>query len=125
MTKGGVESLSETERTLATAWLFEAGVGNSGFARYFSSRRGDLAFNAPRALRAIGATQMAQIAAEANAVFGAEGPPQRRAERQSLVMTLPESARLTFAALEKRFYRCNEDIDELLEAFLARQREPC
>ncbi|HEY0945143.1 MAG TPA: DMP19 family protein [Opitutaceae bacterium] len=124
LVKVGDGALTSTEKTLATTWLFEAGVSNSGFARYFASSRADLAFNAPAALRAIGALQMAEIAAEANAVFGPGGPPRNRAERRAIVATLPEEARRTFATLEVRFFRCSEDIDELLDRFLARQGGP-
>lgn len=119
----GIEALTETERTLAAAWLFAAGVGNSGFAGYFSGTRGDLAFCAPPALRAIGAPQLAEIAAEANAVFGVDGPPQSRAARRTFVRALPPSAQLTLDALDRRFHDSEEDIDALLEKFLARNGE--
>jgi hypothetical protein len=122
LAKRGFEALTETERTLATAWLFAAGVANNGFSGYFSSKRGNLAFNAPAALRAIGATQLAQIAAEANAVFEIDGPPRDYRVRRELVKALPDTARQTLAALEQRFFDCDEDIDPLLEDYLSRQR---
>lgn len=119
LAKDGVESLTETEKTLAAAWLFDAGVSNGGFLRYFSGSRGDLAGHAPGALRAIGAMRLADIAAEANAVFGAGGPPGDRAERRRRVKALSSTARLALTALEERFDRCDENIDELLERYLA------
>lgn len=114
----GVDALSGREKTLASAWLFEAGVSNSGFGGYFASTRGDLAFFAPAALRTIGAFELAEIAAEANAVFGPEGPPKDRTQRRLRMHRLPASAPDTFERLEERFSGCEEDIDELLDAYL-------
>jgi hypothetical protein len=119
--KLGVAALTEKEKTVAAAWLFEAGVGNDGFARYFADRRSDLAFYAPTALRTLGAPQLAGLAEQANALFGPGGPPADRAARCRCLDALPESARRTFDDLERRFDDCPEDIDELLEKFLAHE----
>lgn len=122
MSRAGVDSLSESEKTLAAVWLFAAGVGNGGFAGYFRSWRSDLALHAPSALRAIGASHLAGIATEANSVFGADGPPADRDARRSLVDALPESGRRTLTDLDTRYFSCEEDVDELLESFLAATR---
>ena len=123
LAKEGPAALSEWETTLLTAWQFESGVSNTGFQGYFSSDRGDLAFNAPAALRAIGANRMAELAAEANAIFGDGGPPRERDARREFVRTLPESTRHALRALDDRYFACVEDIDELLEVFLARMAD--
>ncbi len=122
LAKNGFDALTEADKTLATAWLFDAGVGNNGFARYFASKRGNLAFHAPAALRKIGATQLAKIAAEANAVFGPDGPPRDHKARQTLVRGFEKATHSTLEALEQRYYASSEDIDELLEAFLTRDQ---
>ena len=118
----GFEKLTEEERIVATAWLFVAGVSNNGFARYYRSKRGDLAFNAPAALGAIGAVRLAGIAAEANAVFGVDGPPRECRSRRSLLKSLPASALQVFAPLEQRYFDCEDDADALLEKFLSTQK---
>ena len=120
LAKVGFDRLSESERILATVWQFAAGVANHGFAGYYGSRRGDLAFHAPAALRAIGAAEMATLAAAANAQFGAAGPspdPKARAEQ---IRQLDTAAEQAFAVLEERFFASDEDTDELLERWLAR-----
>jgi len=122
--KKGFDALPGTEKTLATTWLVEAGVNNGGFARFFSSRHGEVAFHAPAALRAIGANQLAEIAAEANSVLAPAGPPRDRKTRQALVRALDESKRRALATLDDRYHACTEDTDLLLEAFLARQTAP-
>jgi Domain of unknown function (DUF4375) len=122
LAENGFEALTEAEGTLATVWLFTAGVQNHGFLHYFASKRGDLAFNAPAALRVIGATRLAEIAAEANAVFGDRGPPRDRQLRRNLVKALPESGQRVFDAVEQRHFSCDEDVDLLLENYLSRQK---
>ena len=120
LNKNGFDALTETDKTLAAAWLIDAGVGNNGFARFFASKSGDLAFHAPTALRMIGATQLAEIAAEANAVFQPAGPSRDRKTRQALVRAFDEPTRRALDALDERYYACSEDIDECLEAYLDR-----
>jgi hypothetical protein len=122
MSHAGVDSLSESEKTIAAVWLFAAGVGNGGFSGYFKSWRSDLAFHAPAALRAIGATGMAGIATEANGVFGPYGPPADRDARRAFVEALPESAQRILTDLDERYFRCEEDVDELLEKFVVANR---
>ncbi len=122
--KKGFDALTDTEKTLATTWLIESGVNNGGFVEFFTSSRGDVAFNAPAALRAIGANRLAEIAAEANAVFAPPGPPRDHKIRQALVHAFDESKLRALAALDDRYYTCTEDTDLLLEAFLGRQPAP-
>ena len=109
LAKFGFEKLTETDKTVAAAWQFAAGVSNAGFARYFSSTRDDLAFYAPTALRNIDAKQLAEIAADANAVFTPDGPPGDRKMRHDRIRMLPESVRRLFDALEVRVDKCDED----------------
>ncbi len=121
LAKYGAGALSDTERTVATLWQLEAGVGNSGFTGYFSSSRGDLAWYAVDALRDVGAPELAEIVAEANSiVFGRIVPPHSRIVRRELVHALPEESRQKLAELDLRFENCSEDIDELLEKYLSR-----
>lgn len=125
LNEGGIAALSETDKVLATVWQFAAGVGNGGFIGYFTSRRGGLAFHAPAALRTIGAMQLAEIATEANAIFGANGPPADRAARLGWIDNLPEAGRHILDDLDKRYFGCNEDVDQLLEMFVnANRRKP-
>jgi len=118
MAKVGFEMMAENEKISAAVWTFESQVANRGFARYFSGSAGDLAFYAPTAFRAIGAEQKAKIAAEANAVFGAGGPPRDRKARRELVRAMGAEAAGSFDALEREFYLSPEDADDLLEEYL-------
>jgi hypothetical protein len=114
----GFDALTEREKTVACVWLFAAGVGNGGFAGFYAGRRGDVAFHAPTALRGMGAPRLAQLADEANALFGSGGPPRERDARKRVLKAMPEARRAAFTALDKQYLECEEDIDELLEAYL-------
>ena len=118
----GFDHLSESERILATVWLFAAGVANPGFAGSYLSHRGDLAFHAPEALRAIGANELATIAEEANAQFGEGGPSPDTRIRAEQVDRLAEAAHGAFAALEQRYYDAEESIDAHFDAWFERQQ---
>lgn len=122
LAKVGFDRLSDHERILATVWQFAAGVANHGFAGYYGSRRGDLAFHAPAALRSIGAEELATLAATANAQFGAGGPSSDPKARAEQIRRLGAEAEQTFSALEERFFASEEDTDALLEAWFERQK---
>ena len=116
----GFDALSEKDQTLATVWKLEAAVDNGGFARYFSSAAGDLAFHGPAAFERIGARHMAELATQANAVFGSEGPPRDRAARRKLVRAFSEETRQALDALDTQFLESPDDTDPLIDAYLAR-----
>lgn len=118
--EAGFEALSGEEKVLVTVWSFESKVANGGFAQYYRATAGDLAFYAPAALREINAQQLAALAAEANAVFGGNGPPRDREARRDAMEGLGHNAVERWREMEARFFRCDEDCDELMEAFLER-----
>lgn len=121
--RDGWAALTATDKTVAAVWLFTAGVGNIGFAGYFSSSRSDHANCTPAALRAIGAEALAGLAEAANGVFVPDGPPSDRAVRRAAVAALPPAAHETLAELDRKYLACDEDPDELLEAFLQTERK--
>ena len=114
----GFEKLTDSEKILAAVWTYQAGVANGGFVRYFASASGDMAFYVPAALGVIGSVAMAGIAAEANKVFGADGPPKDREARRAIVQTFSDEIRKKLTALEDQFYASPEDADEFLDLYL-------
>lgn len=118
----GFDALTEKEKTVATVWRFVGKVANEGLRRFFSSSAGDLAFYAPMALRNIGAFKMAEISAKANEIFGAEGPPRDRKVRRELVRAFTKEVIKELEALEAPFYDCSDDVDELLEKYVNKDR---
>src|SRR5688572_20168417 len=120
--RNGFEGLSGSEKTLVTVWLYDAGVSNGGFRHYYESAAGDLAFHVPAALRDIGASQLAEIAAKANAAFGPAGPPREQQARTAIVDSAGQSTEAEWEALEAKYFECPEDVDDLLEAYHARTK---
>ena len=118
MKQVGFGALTEQEKTVATVWLFAGKVASSGFHGFFSSDAGDLAFYAPTALKNIGAFKMAKIAAAANSAFGSKGPPKDRGARRKVWRSFPGDVTGKFEALESSFYKCADDLDELLEKYV-------
>ncbi len=118
----GFDHLTESERILATVWLFAAGVANHGFVGYYLSHRGDLAFHAPEALRAIGANELAKLAEEANAQFGPAGPSCEMKVRAEQVEQLAEESHRVFDELERRYFETEESIDAHFETWFERQK---
>ncbi len=114
----GFEKLTDSEKILAAVWTYQAGVANGGFVRYFNSAAGDMAFYVPAALGKIGSMAMAGIAAEANQVFGSDGPPKNREARRAIVQTFSDEIRKKLTALEDQFYASPEDADEYLDLYL-------
>jgi len=115
--KVGFDRLSESDRILAAVWQFAAGVSNSGFSGYYASRRADLAFYVPTALQQIGAMELAAIATEANALFGADGPAPDHKVRAEQLRQLGDPVRRQFTVLDDRYFDAEEDVDELLETW--------
>jgi hypothetical protein len=113
------DRLSERDQVLVTIWGLEADVNNGGFDQFFFNGSGDLAFFAPTALKKIGADQMAEIAARANALFGPAGPSRSQDERQQQLAELTADNEDLFDALDEAFYEYPDDIRELVNAFLA------
>jgi hypothetical protein len=120
LAKVGFDALNEKEKTLATVWKLEASVENDGFAHFYSSSAGDLAFFGPTALENIGASHMAEVVAKANAVFGPDGPPRERAVRASLVTVFSDETRCTLDTLYSQFVESPDTTDSLIDAYLAR-----
>lgn len=114
------ESLDEVDQVLVTIWGLEADVNNGGFDQFYFNGSGDLAFFAPAALRLIGAHQMADIVARANAVFGPDGPARSGQVRQSQLFLVapPDSDLDAWDDLDRAFYGYPDDIAALLQKFL-------
>lgn len=121
--EAGIAGLTPAEKTLATIWHFESKVANGGFQRWYKSAEGELAAFAPHAFRAVGALKLAELAARANAAYGAGGIPADRAERQARLAALPASAQALFDQLEVEYQECEDDLDERLETYAGEHRK--
>ena len=114
----GSDSLSESDKVVATVFALEAEVNNGGFEQFFFNSSGDLAFFAPEALRIIGAHNTATIAEKANSIFGTAGPSSNCVERTNLLLSFGEKYDDFLGELDDQFYKYPHDLYSLLEQYL-------
>lgn len=119
----GVNALSPAERVFLCVWNLEAEVNNGGFAQFYINSAGDNARETPVALREIGAMQAAAIAEEGNNLFGPSGPPADRDARAAALERMGKGATDALNALSASFYKYPDNLEELLRAFIDRNRE--
>jgi hypothetical protein len=104
---------------LALSWL-DGEVSNGGFAQFYFNSSGELASYAVEAANAVGASQVARIVQEANALFGKSGPSRDRDRRMDQLSGIDEGA---LSALDQRYYKCGENVGVLLAKFVAANAE--
>jgi hypothetical protein len=112
----GPQALTPLEAVGVGVWMLDAEVNNGGFDQYYFNSAGDLAIQTVAALKSIGAVKTAVLLACANEEFPEATPPTDRAERQRVLDEIREVAR--FAALEREFYRDEENRISLLAGHL-------
>jgi hypothetical protein len=114
--KKGAAGLSQAQLYyLALVWL-DAEVRNGGFSQYYFNSSGELAAHAVKAARAVGASELAVIIQRANDLFGKNGPHSDRDKRMVQLSKIDPRA---FGTLETRYYKCSEQLGELLPRFVA------
>lgn len=112
------DQLSEIDRILVTIWWIEAEVNNGGFDQYYFNSAGNEAYFAPVALAMIGAHRMSEIAVEANARFGSDGPSRSREERQAQLDRLTADGEEPWEGLDEAFQAYPDDVGMLTRQFL-------
>jgi hypothetical protein len=120
MHKVGFDNISEQDKTLACVWSFDSKVSNGGLKHFFKSAEGDLAYYVPKAFRAVGLIQLAEVAEQANAVFGPEGVPTERNRRIEILRDLPTDSLRIFDELEARYFSDPTELDDPLEKYLTK-----
>ena len=115
-TDAGFARLSPLEKRIATIESFAYRVRRGGFAEYFAESESGHARDALSALQQIGAPQTASMLERGMGIFGIDGPPHDRAQRQAQMTVLGEGARRFWSALDALFMRAPEDLEALLSA---------
>lgn len=106
------------ERAAYLVLLLSIQVADGGFWQfYYNAAEGEPA-ETPAALGLIGAKRHAELVAEANSVFGSQGPPADTARRRSAIEALGESARRRWRELDRLFYALPTDLGELLRRYI-------
>jgi len=118
----GYQSLADSEKALLCVYMLNGEVNNGGFDQFYFNSSGDIAWDTPRALEAMGAMKTANLARQANAMFGDEGPSADRAKRWKQMDALPEAAKKRWDELDTEFFRDEEHLYELLRQYVQTHR---
>jgi hypothetical protein len=121
--KLGYEKLSQPERVFLCVWDLEAEVNNGGFDQYYFNSAGDHALDTVRALETIGAKRTAELVRTMNNLFGPAGPSPVRFKRQDQLSSLRDSVANKMHDADKRFYKYDDNLEQLLTAFVSKDRE--
>ena len=113
-------SLPPAQQTFKIIWELEAEVNNGGFLQYFLNSSGRDAPRVETALRMIGATKCADLAAKAFRIVDATGLDWTNDEyRQAHIEKIDASAGDTLNALDGQFYEYPDPLSQLLADYVA------
>jgi hypothetical protein len=116
------ESLSRPEQVFRLVWDLDGEVNNGGFHQYFHNSSGALAPLVSQALRQIGGAVAATIVDRALASVGAMPWLDEKVRRERMTSTA-QPIRDALDRLDEEFYRCPDNLTELLYAFAAAHRD--
>lgn len=123
--QGGVAALSRLQRDALCIMNFQVEMNNGGIHQYLFNSSGDFARETADVLQRIGAEEAVRILEEANAYFGAAGPPADRETRVAVLNRLPKSAEDRIDALSDEFYDAEDRglcLADLFDAHVVSQR---
>ncbi|HEX9580814.1 MAG TPA: DMP19 family protein [Gemmatimonadales bacterium] len=118
----GFGRLTAPERVVFCLDALEREVNNGGFAQFFENSSGDYALETIEALRALGATRVAALVAQAVAVFPGGRPEPDRERRQAQVGRLDNTARAKLDQLDGAFYDSPENLAALERQYVSRHQ---
>ena len=121
--KVGYDQLAQPEKVFVCVWGLEGEVDNGGFDQYYFNSSGDHALDSVESLESIGAKQSANLVRQANSLFGKTGPLPDQAARQRQLDALDDAEKKMMNAIEKEFYKCEDNLDQLLKTYVYKNAE--
>jgi hypothetical protein len=116
----GAKGLTEPQLYYLTLCWLDAEVRNGGFSQFYFNSSGELAPYAVKATKAVGAPELAAIIQKANALFDKDGPDPDRNKRMDQLSKIDLKA---LEELDTRYYKCSEQLSELLPKYVAANPE--
>ena len=118
------EQQDEVQRVFSAIWRLESEVNNGGFDQYFLNTDSVIIEHAPKTLGAIGAKSCARIVEHIHRVAA----PLSRTRLQGRAVTaaldaLSDEARQQLESLDSEFFKCPDNLTELLFDFVSRHSE--
>lgn len=120
--EASLQTLSRPEQVIACLTEVEMEVNNGGFDQYYWNSPGDHAREAVAALRELGAEHTAGLVAQANEMFGPQGPDPDREKRWAEMDGLPEDARTRWSELDGAFYEYKDNLSGLAARYIREHR---
>jgi HEAT repeat protein len=117
----GFDRLSAFQKHYLAVSIYDAEVRNGGHSQYFVNPSGDLWKFALEGLKAIGATERAQLLEEAVQLFGRSGPSVDNNQRLDQLSAAKIDKRLS--ALDERYYASKENTDALLAMYTIKHKD--
>lgn len=121
--RSGFSALTPPQQHYYAASAYHAEVCNGGHEQYFINSSGKHWRAAIEGLRAVGASDRAELLCAAVTAFGPDGPSEdndRRARQLSTLLRKDDSA---LRAIDSRYYSCQEDLNVLLADYACKRRE--
>lgn len=119
----GWNGLSEPQKNYFAVFIYDAEVNNGGHSQYFLNSSGDNHVTALAGLRAIGATERAEVLSQAVKVFGDSGAPVDNDKRHQQLAAFTEAQESEIDSLDSQYYKCDENIEVSLTSYAVANKE--
>ncbi len=118
-----MDVLTPEEQVFYACYSLEGEVNNGGFSQYLYNSSGDDAYRVAECMEAIGAKKTAEICRTAMAVFGRPIPQDRMEREDFLDEFLTDELEETLSECDSRFYRYEENLEQLTYAYIQAHRD--
>jgi len=117
-----MEQLTEAQKNFYFNQNLEREINNGGFNQYFYNSSGDFAHDTIISLRAIRANKTADILQQAIEQFPNSIVPKERAKRQEVLELIEDNAKEVWELLDQKFYKYEDDLNELNIQYIKQNR---
>ena len=117
-----IEKLNSSQRTFLFVENLEREINNGGFNQFYFNSSGDFSQETLNALLEIGAEKTAKVVENANSEFDNGNVPKDRTERQNKLELIEEKAEENWEKCDTEFYEYQDDLTELLIAFILKNK---
>lgn len=113
-------TLSEKENIIYSIAILELELNSGGFSQYFFNSSSSLATLTLESLEKVGAEKTKDLLEKAIQVAFANEIPQDRDERRERLLALDKDDEAELSKLDQEFYKYDENIQELVNAYLSK-----
>jgi len=109
---------TEPQRHAYFAHYADADICNGGFGQFFFNASGEHLSGTVAALRAVGASDRADLVERALNVFGERGPPRNRVRRIVMLEDMADEAWEPIGEIEEQYFRIESNLNELIYRYV-------